>query len=547
MIRSLGAALLATVAVTGVVATPALAAPAPTVTLRAAATGPVSGRAADTAAAVTVTAAVAGAAAPAAVLSVAVPGSADAADVRVDRAVPPAGTVTAVTTAGRTVLTLRLGAGADATTGGTLATGTHTVVITTDLAALDPADIGAVEASFATSAGPAVTAKTSVPLPDLVLGEPDELEEDGTLQLVPGSSAIYGAELAARGAPVQDGELTVAVTPGLRLDRNAGILLLPEDVDGGEKPRATELRCTGDVTIQRCALPTIDKAVFVVVALTAATDAAIGSTATVTVSALAGNGLDATPADNAVSGRVRFVVPTELRVTLRADRVTAPIGESIRVTATVTNEGTGPAADIAALLLSINRKLGRRAKAAFEITGFTGREIPLPSLSAGESGGQVSIPGRALRSGRLSAAVAVAERHYAASYAAPHAASYAAHRAGAPPLFAARAWNVGTLAPGATRRAVLTLKARHEGKAEVSAFALSLTAPDPCVDDDCPNADSVTLRAVAAASPNGGSADPIAATGARTEQWLLASLALLLGGTALQLAGRRRRRARHRG
>jgi hypothetical protein len=295
--------------------------------------------------------------------------------------------------------------------------------------------------------------------------------------------------------------LTITLPAGLVLD----FAIRDQDADGGPPLTCPQI---GSAPPQyKCALGSVpilggDPGVQIFVTTTA--HPPVGTIGTITVSAAPdpGEGTDTNPANNSASTPVRFTGLAALSFTVTPTATKVLLGAQTTVTLTIHNAGPQPAEQVTAFIgaQGSGDKSGHTGCCAFDITGFTGTTSP---------------PGVA--------------RH-------------------GPPVFPTSAveWFVSTLAPGSSITATLTVKARMLGIGQLQLFGGS-TATDPnCPNDDCPGA-TAFLQAIAAqptptprVMPPATVPAPLAATGPASRSLLGLGVLLLVTGTTVTLAARRR-------
>jgi hypothetical protein len=242
----------------------------------------------------------------------------------------------------------------------------------------------------------------------------------------------------------------------------------------------------------------VDPAILIFVSTTARPP--VGTMGTITVSAApdTGQGTDTNTTNNSASTTVRFTGLAALRLTITPTAATVPLGAQTTMTVTIHNDGPQPAEQTSGVVEAGNAdKLADRC-CPFDITGFTGSSTP---------------PGAG------------------------------GHPAEFPTPFVD--WYVGTLAPGSSISAILTVKARAIGTSRVGLAAHSIVTDPNCPNNDCPGATAL-IQAIAVrptptptVTPTVGPA-PLAATGPPSRALLGLSVLLLITGTTLRAAARRR-------
>lgn len=369
---------------------------------------------------------------------------ADPASVVVDGAAAPAGTVQQSGSG----LVVELGTGADATHGGSLGSGNHTVAFVLDVASLPTGSdsaVGVVDYLAAGQAHQAASLRVPLAMPDLRLTKPAGSGENRTLPLGTGIDGDFEAFLSNSGGDVNAATLTVSLPAGLRVDRLFGVYrddTYRSPIDTG----GTQLRCVQPAaSTLRCALGPVASGTSALldVPVQPTRSAPAGQVARLGLSAVADNGLDAHPVDNTVHASVRFTGRAHLVTRLVPGRLQVAVGRRGRLVALVHNDGPNPALRAFGLVALRGSH--------FAIVGFTGRQL-------GVAGG----------------AAALARAGWGAR--SRTTATAAATRSGVPLVL----WNVGTIAPDTTTRAVVTLKARSVGRDEILLGAGSSAGDPPC-------------------------------------------------------------------
>jgi hypothetical protein len=245
--------------------------------------------------------------------------------------------------------------------------------------------------------------------------------------------------------------------------------------------------------------------------LTTTANPPVGTVGAITVTAApdAGEGTDTNPANNSASTTVKFTGAAALTATVTPTATKIPLGGQTTVTVTIHNAGPQPAEQTSASIevLGDGNKSGVDTSGRFDITAFTGNTTPPPGV-AGNGGPAPVFPTRGLQ------------------------------------------WFVGTIAPGSSVSAVLTVKALKVGRNQVQLFAGS-TASDPrCPDFPCAEVSAVIqaipIQPAPTASPRPAPPSrqaapaPLPATGPAPRPLLGLGVLLLLTGTALTVAARRR-------
>lgn len=518
-------------AVLGLLATAAAAAADPTVTVVGAAAVPTSAPGTDQ---VTYTISVGNGPIEQVVMHARQPDSVVAApsSVVVDGSPAPAGTVDQAGAG----LTIRLGTGAYATHGGTLATGNHTVTFDVAFDTLPTGQDSANAVVDYTVNGQTRHASSSpiaLALPDLRLSLPFSGERE-TLPLGTGDDGDFEVILRNAGGGTPAATLTITLPAGLTVDNRAGVFrddsYQNENDFGGD-----QLDCSAVTpTVVHCALGAVAAGVDTLldIPVQATPAAKVGTTGTFTVSALSDDGLDQNPSDNSVHGTVLFAGTAHLVVTVTPTHSTVTVGKSAVLTAQVRNDGPNPALDALGAVILENGH--------FTITGFTGHRVDLPGLlTANPSASSKPV------------LLAPVRRAF-------HRATFHRHAtgAGASSALLARGtsfvlWDAGTIAPGKSVSATITVKALSFGKDRLAVLARSAAGDGACTvpnpSSQCDNLKIVNLRAVrAVTAPNGpttGRTGPVLAeTGpsAQTAPLILGGTLAIALGSALLLLTRRR-------
>jgi LPXTG-motif cell wall-anchored protein len=235
----------------------------------------------------------------------------------------------------------------------------------------------------------------------------------------------------------------------------------------------------------------------------------VGTVGTITVSAAAdaGEGTDTNPANNSATTTLKFTGLAALSATITPTATKIQLGGQTTVTVTIHNAGPQPAEQTFAFIEALgsgDKSAVDSGCCAFDITGFTGTTPP-PGL-AGNGELQPVFPTTGVT------------------------------------------WLVGTIAPGSSVRAILTVRAREVGKGQLQLWSVDSTATDPrCPNDTC-SAASASLRAVpdqhrttATARPVAAAPATLPATGQASPALLGLAVGLLITGAALTGAARRRR------
>ncbi|WP_159440824.1 hypothetical protein [Jatrophihabitans endophyticus] len=384
---------------------------------------------------------------------------------------------------------------------------------------------------------------------------PADLDEDEAATLAAGDSIGFLAAVVNHGSvPAADAEVVIDLPAGLRLaDADALGLNGPvlrfesyDELDGD----GTALVCD-DTTTARVTCHTgpvaAGSAFLVGIVLTAQPDAQVGTRAsfTVTLQPTAPTA-PAAFAPSSVTGTVEFTGTAHLSLSLSPTKATVTVGDTVRVKATVTNEGPDAAPNTFGIALDGGRE---GEEAHFRVTN-----APIPIDDGGDGG----------ESGGASASAPVPVVGVASR---PHIRTL---RAADNPYFTGGIWPIGTIAAGETESVTIELKARSAGTDELYFFATADVEDPTCdiddgdggdgdgaapsvsagpgVDDEC-GAATATLRAVRAAAasstaagPAGHRDAPLAASGpTQVAPELFGGLLAVVLGTVLTVAGSRRR------
>jgi hypothetical protein len=311
-----------------------------------------------------------------------------------------------------------------------------------------------------------------------------------------GMQAFLGVDVMNLGYGTPTTTLTITLATGL--------VLVPDgvfrDVDGAP------LSCTqiAPVPLQfSCALGSLphftagaDPTIGIVLTTTA--NPPVGTIGTITVSAApdAGEGTDTNPANNSVSAPMKFTGVARLSSTLTPAATRVQLGRQTTVTVTIHNSGPQPAEDTVAFIELVNDPPAASGAGHFQATGFTGNTTPPPSL-AGSGVTATVFPTEQL------------------------------------------VWFVGTIAPGASSSATLTVKARTAGSSRMQLLAVS-TATDPdCPFGKCERA-SASIQAIPVQLRPAAASPALPATGAASRALLGFGVLFLITGATLTVAARRR-------
>ena len=381
-------------------------------------------------------------------------------------------------------LTIRLGTGADAVHGGTLTPGNYAVTFDITVTTLPTGQANAyavLDYMVNGQARHATSAPISLSVPDLRLVKPNGSGENRTLPLGTGADGDFEAILTNGGGDAPAATLTITLPAGLTIDQSFGVYR-DDDYRSARDSGGVRLACTTvQANVVRCALGAVAGGAnaLVDVPVQPTPSAPVGQVGTFTLNALADSGLEADPRDNTVSGSVRFTGTAHLAVTLAPKKLRVVVGKTGAVTATVKNKGPNTAPNTVGLIIVRGNH--------FRITHFSGKQF-VPG------GGGATTLARARWGARSS-----------------HSATAAATPAGVPIVL----WKVGTIKPGKSVKAVVTVKARAVGKDELLVAAGSLAGDPACQSASgsvrCQSFAIASLRAVRAPAhhpSSGGSSSP---------------------------------------
>ena len=373
--------------------------------------------------------------------------TADPASVVVDGTPAPTATVSQ-SGAG---LTVRLGTGADATDGGTLATGNHTVTFDFAVPALPAGAASAYAVVDYTADGQAHETKStpvSLSIPDLKLTKPNGSGEDRILPLGTGLDGDFEAILTNGGGDASAATLTITLPAGLTIDRRFGVYR-DDDYRSPADTGGQRLQCTApQAGVVRCALGAVDAGANALldIPVQAEQSATVGHVGTFVVNALADTGLDRQPSDNTVRGSVRFTGTAHLVTSLRPSTLKVVVGKSGKIVATVHNRGPDAALQALGLIVLHNDR--------FSIVGFSGKQVDLGSAPDAET---------------------LARAHWGAR--SPGTSPTAAATSAGTPIVL---WKVGTIAPGGSATSTIKLKALSKGSDELLVVSGSLAGDPGC-------------------------------------------------------------------
>ncbi len=348
-----------------------------------------------------------------------------------------------------TGLCIRLGSGANASHGGTLAVGNHTVSFNFHVASLPTGSAAAyavVDYAVGSQTRHARSPQIPLAMPDLAVTVPSGSGEARVLPLGTGVDADFQAILSNTGGIASAAALTMTLPVGMKIDRSFGIYRDDEylsAVDTG----GVKLRCATVAShVVRCALGAVatGTSALLDIPVQPTSKAPVGHIGTFAVTALANNRLEANRDDNTVHGSVQFTGAAHLVVTITPHPLHLAVGRIGRVAVAIHNSGPDPAVRALALV--------EVRSAHFTIVGFSGKQLPPPS----DGGSAVARPrwGR-----RWTSRTATADTS-----------------SGRPSVV----WNVGRIPSGRTVRAVVRLKARTAGQDELLVAAGSSAGDPPC-------------------------------------------------------------------
>ena len=476
--------------------------------------------------------------------------TADPATVRVDGVDPPAGTVSQQGDG----LTIRLGAGADAAQGGTLAIGAYLITFDIAVPATVPANSTAsASLAFTRNAVPDNATSNTVSLsgPDLGLSVPTDSGEDQILPLGTGQTGFYDAELTNPGADATGVTLTITVPKGLTIDTTADPVTRDDHWQTDDGADAAPITCTTPSSTMTCVVGAVahDADTLLEIPVTATPHGTPGAEVQLIMSVTPDAGVEANPADNTLTATIRLTGIAVLDFTLTPSAHRVQIGATIDITTSVRNDGPQPAEEAVALALT-------DTDTTFKIVGFTGNTAPpaLPALAARAAKHVVSFNrqaagrGAAATRGRPGPLGAVVTSGTPGASATP----------GTPGTSVV--WFIGTIPAHSTAKATLKLKAVAAGSTQL-VFLGGSDAGNPVCDN--PSSDStpchqftqITLTAVSAVSstpptttaPTTPPTTPLGNTGSPVGALLLTGLTAVAAGAALTVgAGRMRPRSRPR-
>jgi LPXTG-motif cell wall-anchored protein len=383
--------------------------------------------------------------------------------------------------------------GAAATDG--LAAGVHTIRFNASAGATpavetsSSATLSWVQASVpATLDSPAVAVAVNQPdiaVTNLVPGE-DEFPCIGTPCIGTGVDVQFDVDVANLGFGTPQTTLTISLPAGLVLF----FAIRDADADGG--PTLTCTQITTAPPQYTCPLGSLPHGIddpTIQIFVTTTADPPVGTVATMTVSAApdAGEGTDTNPANNSASTPVKFTGSAALQATITPAATQIHVGGQTTVRLTIHNAGPDPAEQTTAFVdvSGIGDKTGKTPSCCVA-TGFTGHVAGNEAVSA-----------------------------------------------------SGVTWLVGTLAPGASITAILTVKAEAAGASQIDMTPLSTAGNPRCPNGfgDCAFATARITAVLAQAAPP---PPQLPATGATTWPLIWLGLALIAAGATLTYLGRRR-------
>ncbi|UQX87787.1 LPXTG cell wall anchor domain-containing protein [Jatrophihabitans telluris] len=457
-------------------------------------------------------------------------------------------------------------------TAGALPAGTYRIVFRATVSATAALTSSSATVGYTDSADPGAAPVTAGPVaisvnePDLVLI--GGLSPDGSIITQPLGTGASGAAIFIVGnlaASPTAATLHVHVPAGLLLRNFSAVIA---DLNN-PNDQGTVLSCptTGAAgTTIDCPLGTLSQsqAVFAGGEVSTSGTPTIGSLATITADVAPDGALvDSDLSNNTTAYNFAFTGVADLTRSVTTSATTVTLGKSVSVTLKVHNNGPQPALTAAAFTLLKNGH--------FAITGFDG--TPLDGNSGASGNGVSPLSATARRSAlataraRLHAAErsgtglhtaqldalqsAVSRVHAALRLSGTSAATGTVSASPTATYVDGPAWDLGTIEPGQTKIAHLTLKAVSAGSDTVGMLALSDAADPGCLtlDDfgaDAPNPKCVALlgltakKAVPVPSPQSGAHGELANTGGHPQVPAFFGGALvLIGSGALWLARRR--------
>jgi hypothetical protein len=400
-----------------------------------------------------------------------------------------------------------------------LAAGVHTITFNAAVgggpavATSSSATLSWIQASVPATLNSAAVA-VAVNQPDIaatnfVLGAVDSLVPfDGTTGFIgTGMQVQLNVDVMNLGFGTPNTTLTITLPTGLVLAFSGAVF---RDADGASLPctqialAPLQLSCAlGSLPHFTVGDPTIG------IPVTTTAHPPVGTVGTITVSAApdAGEGTDTNPSNNSASTTLKFTGLAALSATVTPAATKIPLGGQTTVTVTIHNAGPQPAEQTLAFIeaLGDGSKSGLATCCPFDITGFTGNTTPPPGV-AGNGGPAPVFPTGGVE------------------------------------------WFAGTVAPGSSISAILTVKARAVGKGQVAVSAASTATEPNCPLQDCAAASAfiqvVPVQARPTPTPTmsvpPAATVPLAATGPASRPLLALSVLLLITGTTLMLAARRR-------
>jgi hypothetical protein len=352
-------------------------------------------------------------------------------------------------------------------------------------------------AAPATLDSPAVAVAVNQPdiaVTNLVLG-PNAPPCVGPPCIGTGMDVQFDVDVVNLGFGAPQTTMTISLSAGLVLE----FAITDFDADGGPPLPCTQItKAPPQYTCALGGLPhvtdTFDPIIQIFVTTTA--DPPVGTAATMTVSAApdAGEGTDTNPANNSASTTVKFTGSAALQATVTPAATTIQVGRQTTMRLTIHNAGPDPAEQTAVFVEVVGSgdKSGKTPPCC-HATGFTGHVARNEDVSDG-----------------------------------------------------ILTWLVGTLAPGASITAILTVKAHAAGTSQIL-MTPSSTAADPRCPNDfglCGEATARITAVPAQPAPTSSLATtaPAALAATGTTPWPLTWLGfgLLTAGVILIYQGRRR-------
>lgn len=387
---------------------------------------------------------------------------------------------------------------------------------------------------------------------------PDGSGEDRTGQLTAGENIEFDAQVVNNGPAVADANIVITLPKGLQLESDEDGPVYRIDgwyTDDEEDGDYTDLTCTALTSTITCAVGALEQGANILIGidLQAGPDVTAGTTLSFQVALQPV--VPGTFAATSVTASLAVVEPAHLVVSLTPATVRAVVGHSATVTAAIHNAGPGTAADTFAFAIDADQNSPKNTHFVItngiDATQGGGGAKTVGVVVAGSSRARARLQQQA-----LTRAAAVTRRHALPSL---------------------RFWPVGTLAPGATTRIPIKLRATSEGEDSLLFAAQSQTGDPACDSGDggdngsasatplarpadtttAPGAcqDTVTtlltavLPSAAAASGSASGSEPLADTGTHglDLQLGVAVWAIVLGGLLVWVGRRRFAAGNHRG